>query len=166
MRIGVVRLAIGILGAWLLGPEVGQAGTSLDRALGAHCGRTTCVIKNNPGGDVDLFQQAAHEVVWERKRLVIDGLCASACVILADMARRNTCITSRARIAVHKASIVQMVRTTVANRKVTVGKVVGREDPPQSNDINRWVKAHGGYPTEGMRVIPVKDAQQFWPMCS
>jgi hypothetical protein len=115
---------------------------------------------------VELFQRAAAEVVHERKRLVIDGLCASACVILADLARTNTCITANAKLAVHKASVIRVVGATqVGDREVPVGRLIAHNDPPQSPDIDRWVYAHGGYPTKGLMVIPVKDAKRFWAMC-
>jgi len=143
-----------------------QAGSALDEALQARCAKTTCTIRNNPGGDVQLFQQAAQEVMDEGKRLVIDGFCASACVVLADLARTNTCITADAQIAVHKASIIRVTgKTYVDGREVPTGRLLRREDPPDSDDINAWVNAHGGYPTKGVKIIPVKDARQFWAMC-
>jgi len=143
-----------------------QAGPALDEALQARCAKVTCTIRNNPGGDVQLFQAAAQEVLDEGKRLVIDGFCASACVVLADIARANTCITTDAQIAVHKASIIRVTgKTVVDGREVPTGRLLRREDPPDSDDINEWVYAHGGYPTKGVKIIPVKDARQFWPMC-
>ena len=127
-------------------------------------GALTIAIINNPGGDVELFRQAAQEVLDEGKHLIINGFCASACVILADLARSNTCITAAAQMAVHKASIIQVTgKAFVGDQEVPVGRLLRREDPPESDDINRWVYAHGGYPTKGVKIIPVKDARQFWP---
>jgi len=79
---------------------------------------------------------------------------------------RGTCITTDAQIAVHKASIIRVTgKTVVDGREVPTGRLLRREDPPDSDDINEWVYAHGGYPTKGVKIIPVKDARQFWPMC-
>ena len=166
MRYLASTLALTLLGAALLVSPPAAAGTALDAALRAHCGRTTCTIRDNPGGEITLFQAAAREVIAEGKLLVIDGFCASACVILADLARANTCLTGEAQMAVHKASVIEVTGTArVEGREVPVGRVIRREDPPQSADIDRWVKDHGGYPNRGVRIIPIKDARQFWAMC-
>jgi hypothetical protein len=125
-----------------------------------------CTISNNPGGDVGLFKQAAQEVLGEGKQLRIDGVCASACVVLADLARLNTCITADAQLEVHQAYVIKVVGKTIVNGAVVpVGNLVRREDPPQSPDIDQWVRSHGGYPAEGMNVIPAAAAAQFWRMC-
>ncbi len=146
-------------------PKV-QAGQALDAALQARCSRNVCTIKDNPGGDIQVFQAAAQEVINEGKFLIIDGFCASACVILADLARNNTCLTASAQMAVHKASVIEVTGTSrVEGREVPVGKLLRREDPPQSADIDRWIKTHGGYPAKGVKIIPIKDARQFWSMC-
>jgi hypothetical protein len=161
-----VALALALAaGAFFVSPPV-QAGAALDAALRAHCGKTTCTIRDNPGGDIQIFQAAAQEVLDEGKYLVIDGFCASACVILADLARSNTCLTTKAQMAVHKASVIEVTGTArVQGREVPVGRLLRREDPPQSQDIDGWVRAHGGYPSKGVKVIPVKEARKFWPMC-
>jgi hypothetical protein len=162
---GLLRL-LALAFAGVLLSNVAEAGSALDEALQGHCSRTTCTIRDNPGGDVKIFQAAAQEVMDEGKRLVIDGFCASACVVLADLARANTCITVDAQIAVHKASIIRITgQTIVDGREVPTGRLIRREDPPDSDDINAWVYAHGGYPSKGVKIIPVKDARQFWPMC-
>jgi hypothetical protein len=165
MRNLFVCLALALVaGAFFDSPV--QAGPALDQALRAHCTKSTCTIRDNPGGDIQLFQAAAQEVLDEGKYLVIDGFCASACVILADLARSNTCITTDAQMAVHKASVIEVTGTArVEGRDVPVGRLLRREDPPQSTDIDRWVRDHGGYPSKGVKIIPVKDARKFWPMC-
>ena len=64
------------------------------------------------------------------------------------------------------ASIIRVTgKTYVDGREVPTGRLLRREDPPDSDDINAWVNAHGGYPTKGVKIIPVKDARQFWAMC-
>jgi hypothetical protein len=153
-----------IAGAVFVAVEA-SAGPALDQAE-IRCVRNVCTVRNNPGGDIEIFRRAARELLAERKRLVIDGECASACVILADIARAHTCITPRARMAVHKSTVVRFTgRTAVDGREAPVAEIVRREDPPQSPDIDRWVKRHGGYPINGVLVMPVRDARQFWPAC-
>src|SRR5688572_17489653 len=88
--------AVSGLGAMLALTQPAVAGTELDHALRTACqADQVCVINDNRGGEVALFQRAAQEVLSEGKQLVIDGRCESACVILADIARSNTCLTPR-----------------------------------------------------------------------
>jgi hypothetical protein len=171
-KIDVIRLctlgALTVLAGLAVLPQVpASAGTALDKALKTACrGEPVCVVTDNGGGEVALFQRAAEEVLSEGKRLVIDGRCESACVILADIARSNTCLTPRAELAVHQAATVKIIgKTHQRGRAVSVGKVVGRRDPPQSDDINAWVASHGGYPVEGFMTIPLEDARLFWRLC-
>jgi len=85
-------------------------------------------------------------------------------VLLADLARANTCITDNADFAVHQAVTRKVVE--VGGRVVPIGPVLERHDPPQSADITRWVNQHGGYPADGIMRIPVVAAAQFWRRCS
>ena len=143
-----------------------HAGEALDQALQMHCARSLCVIRDNRGGDVALFQRAAREVIAEGKTLVIDGFCASACVVLADLARSRTCMTLDAEIAVHKTSVMEVpADAVIAGPDLPPGRLLRRADPPQSADINHWVYAHGGYPAEGVMVMPLDAARAFWPLC-
>jgi hypothetical protein len=161
------RFLAALFSGLVLAPFAASAGPALDEVLRHACrSNPVCVIESNSGGDVTAFQLAAHEVLAENKRLVIDGRCESACVILADIARTRTCLTERAELAVHQAATMKIVATTyVRGRAVPIGKVVSRQDPPQSADIHAWVAEHGGYPADGFRIIPIEDARQFWSMC-
>jgi hypothetical protein len=158
----LMMLALMLVGSALWLPHA-NAGAALEQALEGSCARATCTIQHNDGGDITVFQQAAREVLREGKRLVIDGYCASACVILADIARANTCITGNAALAVHQSFTSHVA--VVGGRAVPVGPPIRRDDPPQSADINAWVRAHGGYPSSGVMFIPVSAAQQFWKVC-
>jgi hypothetical protein len=159
-------LVLVVLVVALVSPPSSEAGEALDAVLQTHCGGGICTIRDNAGGDIGAFQRAAREIVAEGKHLVIDGFCASACVVMADLARANTCITAKAEIAVHKTSLIEVPPNIVVSaRDVPEGRFIRRVDPPQAADIDRWVRAHGGYPVDGFMVIPVQDARKFWPMC-
>ena len=41
-------------------------------------------MRHNPGGEIEVYRRAARELLNEGKLLVIDGVCASASVILAS----------------------------------------------------------------------------------
>jgi hypothetical protein len=166
-----MKFAVQVLGpAILVGAQFAvvdaQAGQALDQALGGHCAGVTCTITNNPGGDIDLFARAAKEVVREGRHLRIAGMCASACVLLADLARANTCVTPSAQLAVHKTYVINVTGEAIANgQEIPVGDLLARQDPPQSPDVDRWIRANGGYPSEGVNILPLKSAR-FWATCS
>jgi hypothetical protein len=121
------------------------------------CGEP-CIIENSPGGYLDRFERAAKAVHrGERRQIVIDGRCASACALFADLARPHVCITERAMLAFHKGS--------GGNLDLTEGLVTFRFDPPQSKDIKQWVEQRGGYPTVGVLRMYSDQAVRFWPLC-
>ena len=166
MHVRLPLAGTALLGAILLAPVPSEAGSALDKVLQPACREVTCVIQDNPGGNVVTFEAAAQEVLSEGKQLIIDGKCDSACVILADIARSNTCLTPKAELAVHQSAIIKIVgKTSVSGRSVPVAKVISRQDPPQSADIAAWVNSRGGYPTEGFMKIPIEEARLFWSMC-
>jgi len=156
--VGKYLFLIGFIGGMLLATPVTevQAGEFLDKALGFVCEDTRCTIRRNVGGLLITFANAAKEALNEDKLLVIDGECSSACAILADKARPNVCITRRAVFRFHKASITGRVR----------GRIITKySNPPQSSDIDLWVKSQGGYPDRRFLRMYATQAVKFWPMC-
>jgi len=126
------------------------------------CRGETCVISSNRGGNVRQFLAAASEVLGGAKRLVvIDGPCASSCVIFADVARERVCITRNATFAFHKATVFRAEQGRSGDRM----RAIARRDPPHSRDIDAWVRRNGGFPVNGMRVMSNGDAGQFWRRC-
>jgi hypothetical protein len=72
----------------------------VSRALG--CNGDPCVVEDSAGGKVSVFQEAGYAVdKGARTLVIIDGLCASACVLFADIARRKVCITEWAMFGFH-----------------------------------------------------------------
>ena len=110
------------------------------------CGEA-CVVRSNGGGSIVYFEDAASVIRRARKKLIIDGFCASACMVMADRARPRTCITERAVFAYHNT-----------NRNYPI---------PLRSDLHRWIMQHGGYPafhgTPG--IMPNEVAQRFFPRC-
>jgi hypothetical protein len=120
----------------------GQAPAMLD-----NCG-DPCTIQNNKGGVIADFADAGDAISGgARPMLVIDGFCASACMVMADRARPRACITSRAQFGYHQTNY---------NRPI-----------PLHDDLNGWIMGHGGFPPNSrMGFMPNDAAQQFWPLCS
>jgi hypothetical protein len=106
-----------------------------------------CTIQNNNGGVIADFENAGDAIhAGARQMLVIDGFCASACMVMADRARPRACITSRAQFGYHETNY---------NRPI-----------PLNADLNGWIMNHGGFPYGRMGFMPNDAAQQFWPLCS
>ena len=138
-----------------------STGSAFEAAFGS-CG-DRCVIRYNPGGVVPTFLAAALAVrAGEKKLVVIDGPCISACAIFADVARAKVCITDRAKFGFHKGREFASERRPGGKR---VFRELGRRDPPHSRDIASWVQRNGGFPYEGLRVMNSKQAGQFWRRC-
>jgi hypothetical protein len=139
-----------------LGVSVGDRG-SLDtdssepssqaRATLDNCG-DPCTIQNNNGGVIADFENAGDAISGgARQMLVIDGFCASACMVMADRARPRACITLRAQFGYHETNYSRPI--------------------PLHADLNDWIMGHGGFPSYNrMGIMPNDAAQQFWPLCS
>lgn len=119
---------------------------ALNRALG-HCA-DPCILTQSNGGRIIDFEDAADEIKGgARSKLVIDGYCASACMVLADRARPRVCITGRAVFAFHKT-----------NKHYPI---------PLRSDLDGWINRRGGYPefTGTPGIMSYESAQKFWPTC-
>lgn len=114
------------------------------------CGEP-CVISYNPGGSSIVFMMMAHQFHLQDRLLVIDGKCYSACAIMADFARPHVCVTEQVELGFHKG-----YRSAGG----------GRFEPPQSKDVDDWVREHGGYPEEGILSMSFKDVKTFWSVCT
>lgn len=123
------------------------------------CQGDPCVVSFNAGGEMGSFKAAARELKRSGRRVVIDGPCLSACAILADEARGQVCVTSKARFGFHKGYVLQ---------QPTAGgpfRLVKRFNPSHSRDIAGWVKRNGGYPSRGFKVMGARAAKHIWRSC-
>jgi hypothetical protein len=127
------------------------------------CTTNPCVVRHSPGGNVELFTQAANALQARQWLLVIDGSCYSACAIAADQNRTTTCITERASFHFHKASVVREVQTASG---IVSKEILWHFDPPQSHAIHMWNFERGGYLVEGFRKMSYQEALSFWNRCN
>ncbi len=123
------------------------AGVKIVAEVVGGCG-DPCVVVSNNGGRITTFREAGNAIrSGAGQTLIIDGFCASACMVMADRARPRVCITSRATFAYHK---------TNWNRPL-----------PLSADLHGWIMRNGSYPefdgTPGIMSNEV--AQRFWKQC-
>ena len=115
------------------------------------CWDRDCVIGYSPGGMVDDFARAAHFVNSRFDALVvIDGPCIRACTGFAAVAREHVCLTPESRFGYH---------TTPGN---TIPDV-------ESEQIIKWVNAHGGFPTYDsgdLLWMKYEEARAYWRTCT
>jgi hypothetical protein len=122
------------------------------------CKGDPCVIEHSRGGKIALFQEAGYAVdQGARKLVVIDGLCASACVLFADIARSRICITESARFGVHQYR-------TPAWRNRKDSPQVSRA-PCLSGDIIDVAEEHGGFPEGKLNIIAGRHFVHIWRRC-
>jgi hypothetical protein len=127
------------------------------------------------GGYIYRYLTAARIIRLMDRHLTINGPCGSACVVLADFARPNVCITEYASFHFHKSR--KEVPGRIAQKPGWILSNTGRrgpperkyDDPPHSPEIAGWVNAHGGFPLSdsvwGWLPMPFQDAAEFWPIC-
>jgi len=155
----IVSAIIAVAFGFILSLPASAAGARVnefDHVFGlVHCSaKGICIVKENDGGVIADFQQAAYAVNRTAMRVVIAGPCYSACTVFADLARTHVCITRDAVFGFHMAAIG------------------GQPDwsdplPGNSRDIVKWVNAHGGYPTpDRLLMMNYADASTFWKRCS
>lgn len=160
-------VAAGVALAGLVLPTAGEAQSRASAAFVAAFGPCTgdvCVIRHNPGGEINKFVAAAQAVrQGALRQVIIDGPCLSACAIFADLARQRVCVTDRASFGFHKARLYSVLPARGGGTRY---REVRREDPRHSADIAGWVQRHGGFPHEGYLMMDARQATQFWRRCS
>ncbi|WP_027554996.1 hypothetical protein [Bradyrhizobium sp. Cp5.3] len=97
-------------------------------------------IANDRGGPIDSYLDSYEELGASGQRVMIDGLCASACtIVLAAIPYDKICVTSRANLAFHAAWQFGAHRRTVTNLEAT--RALYAMYPVQ---VRRWIARHGG----------------------
>src|ERR1700752_4621507 len=97
-------VACGLLITLAPAHAIPAAGVRLVAQSVGPCG-DPCVVSANNGGQIIPFKGAGDAIrSGAGQPLVIDGFCASACMVMADRARPRACITPSAVFAYHKTS--------------------------------------------------------------
>lgn len=143
------------------------------------CKKNPCVIKENLGGHPRMYEAAARELLRKGWRLIVDGRCYSGCVILASFARKNVCLTERARMALHRGTLRnvyepfgKMVDTgNIHSVKLYFSPPLGYRaemtffTPDYGDDINAWAFRENKMPWEGVYVMTPQEALHFFKPC-
>lgn len=121
------------------------------------CG-SPCIIETSPGGVIDLFAAEGRQLVADHTPVIVDGICASACTILVDIARENVCITRNAVLAYHKGM-----------RPSDDGPPAFEDVKYQTPGLEAYIDAHGGLPDPDsghMLMLNFHEASQFYRPCA
>jgi len=125
----------------------------------AHAGARTIHIRHDTGGDVALYRIKAQVATDLGIRVVIDGLCASACTLLTGVPHDQVCVTGRARLHFHRARLARPLEHGVALLR-TVNDEMMDSYPPGIRD---WIRRHGGLTERMLEMPPAEVARHFRP---
>ncbi len=148
-----------LMGAIFWETSFAKAENHADTVLG--CTARPCIVNKNYGGEIHKFKSAGNKIARNKEQLVINGDCASACVIAAEIAKPRACITPKARFGFHKAFI--FVETEANGEKVLTK--TNLHDMPVSPKLAKWVNDRGGFPVDPLLWMSYAEAQKFWPSC-
>jgi|SRR5215510_1405002 len=114
-------------------------------------------ITRDHGGLVDQYKAKYARVRDKRERVIIDGICNSACTLLLGMVPLNrVCVTPRASLGFHQAyydkSWTAGVRVTSVSGTAELMSVY-----PKS--VKDWIAQHGGLKPE---MKHLKNGQELW----
>lgn len=113
-----------------------------------------CVLREAPGGRVPEHLEQGRRFLREGRRVVVDGVCASACTMMIQENRVNTCVTRRAMLGYHK----------ILN-EYSDGWV-GQHDHKFDQDVAEWLKEAGGTPRQpGVIYMPNEVARKIYGEC-
>lgn len=143
------------------------------------CGDDVCIVRENYGGTPLLHRWAAERVLEKGTQVRIEGICYSACVIFASMARTNVCITGDAKMGIHLG--IRQVYYNEKHEKVDITSIPNFEwgrpppkgfyardeyfTPKYGDDIIAWADQHGKMTGDEMYVMTHEEALQFWRPC-
>ena len=116
-------------------------------------------ITRDHGGYVENYKVKYQRIRESGERVIIDGLCNSACTLVVGIVPHNKiCVTPRASLGFHEAYTVQNFpfRTKVANAAGTADLMSYYPDPVQD-----WIARNGGL-TPKMKVV--KNGPDLWAM--
>jgi hypothetical protein len=128
-------------------------------ALSASSASADYRITRDHGGLVDQYKEKYAKIRDRGERVIIDGICNSACTLVLGIVPLNrVCVTPKASLGFHQAYYDQ---SWTLGMKVT--SYAGTADlvsyyPPSVKD---WIKRHGGLTTEMKKV---KNGPELWTM--
>jgi hypothetical protein len=108
-------------------------------------------IKRDHGGLVDHYKAKYAHVRERGERVVIDGICNSACTLVLGMVPLNrVCVTPRASLGFHQA---YFDKSWTAGIRVT--SVSGTDEllSVYPSAVKDWIRRHGGLTAQMKKVL-------------
>ncbi len=126
------------------------------------CKGDPCVVRINLGGNIGKFVDAANAIAFgDRKLVIIDGECASACTVLIDRIKDKVCLTAWAKLEFHRGS-----RPPFASVGIFSFQYKKLIDIHYSPAVEEWIQKEGGLPKDGSFItMPVNVAMTIWSPC-
>lgn len=120
----------------------------------------TLYIRDDRGGDVGLYRVKAQVARELDLKVVIDGVCASACTLLAGLPASQVCATDRARLHFHRARLARPMKNGSAMLRRANAEILDSYPP----GIRRWIGQRGGLADRILKMPPAEVAR-FLPPC-
>jgi len=164
-------------------PPSKAAGITFEEAIRTVCNdisNNVCVIKRNYGGELGLFAGAVVYARMVNMHVVVDGPCASGCVVFASAMRPNVCVTQNAKMMIHLGTIRRVFDSSDKEVDPAVdqdrywnphwGDRVVYEPflPPYGDDINAWALSNNKIPGSPRYAYTLTrdEMLKFWKPCA
>jgi hypothetical protein len=116
-------------------------------------------ITRDHGGEVEKYKTKYKQIAERGERVIIDGICNSACTLVIGIVPRNKiCVTPRASLGFHQA--YTMVEWPIKKKVI---HEAGTRDllSYYSEPVLDWIERKGGL-TPQMKVV--KNGPDLWSM--
>jgi hypothetical protein len=118
-------------------------------------------ITRDTGGYVEAYRAKYEQVRDSGKRVVIDGVCNSACtMVLGIVPRDRICVTPRASFGFHEA---YYDTSHTFGIKVTSGEGTSELMSTYPPEVKAWIKRNGGLTTEMKRL---RNGAELWKIAN
>lgn len=142
-----MRLRVALFGALM---SVSLAGTA----------DATMRITSDPGGRIVTYVRKYAALRDSGERVIIDGMCASACtIVLGALPRERICVTPRARLGFHAAWEFGQAGRPVTNPTATRMLLSMYPAPVRS-----WIRRRGGLRSR-MIYLSGRELAAMYPRC-
>ena len=121
----------------------------------------TIYIRHDKGGDLAIYKIKAIVARELNLKIVIDGICASACTVLIGLPRDQVCATERAELQFHSARLARPRsdgQALVQRANINLMKSY----PP---GIRNWINRQGGLTNQLLKMKP-REVLRFIRPCA
>ena len=161
-RTPMTRIVIYMIVAIIAAAGLIQTGTAETVRTSAY------VVKRDWGGVIAKYHRRAQRLEIVSKRVVVDGVCASACTAYL----KNACATPRARIGFHRAKLSRNTRGRYKSDRekrllksvpLYLDQLLASHYPPK---VKRWISRKGGIPASNQILwLEGAEAQRILGTC-